>query len=83
MNAGVPCALVTHLRTCNFKICDDQSSDQSVKRILVDVRQAIVFWNVIWRKTSLLLLGGANEGHRAVVGGLLEEALKDHTSVPQ
>ena len=68
---GVPHGLYArrvYLQNFRRAICRS-SNNQFVQGILVDVRRAIVFWSVRWRKTTLPLrrkcFRSSNEGHRS------------------
>ena len=79
----------------NCKICVELSADyrssrdQFVNKMLLEVRRTIVVWSVRWRKTTLWyrfkisVLEAQKKAIAAVVGGLLEEMLKNHIGVPQ
>ena len=74
--------------TCNSKICIQRSAVRRAinlsKKMQLDVRRTIVFWSIRWRKATLPLRKKcARSPKKAVIGGLLEEALKDQICASQ
>ena len=84
---GLPPTLHAHgtkLQNLHREICSS-SSDQFVKTMLLDVCGTIVFWSGEQQPYhfEISVLGAQKKAITAVVGGLLEEALKDYVGVLQ